>query len=60
MKTSSGSKKSHQYTNEYVYQNEITKDFYANNNVLQSYISSPKWDEVLPTSNGLGKEQQIS
>ena len=42
MKTSSGSKKSNQYTHEYVYHNEITKDVTANNNFLQSYNSSPK------------------
>ena len=29
MKTSSGSKKSHQYTHEYVYHHEITKDVYS-------------------------------
>ena len=42
MKASSGSKKSHQHTHEYVYQHEITKDVASNNNVIQSYISSPK------------------
>ena len=42
MKTSSGSNNSHQYTHEYVYHHEIKKDVYANNNVLQSYIFSPK------------------
>ena len=58
MKTSSGSKKSHQYTHEYVYHHEITKDFFPNNNFLQSHISSPQvWYEVPPTSNRLGKEQ---
>ena len=44
MKTSSGSKKSHQYTHEYVYHNEIKEDVFVNNNVLQSYICSPKCD----------------
>ena len=57
MKTSSGSKKSHQYTHEYVYHHEITEDFSSNKNVLQSHISSPMCDEVPPTSNRLGKEQ---
>ena len=42
MKTSSGSKKSHQYNNEYVYHHEMTKYVATNNNVLQSYIYSLK------------------
>ena len=42
MKTSSCSKKSHQYTHEYVYHHEIKKDVVSNNNFIQSYISSPK------------------
>ena len=37
MKTSSGSKKCHQYTHEYVYHHEITEDVASNNNVPQSY-----------------------
>ena len=57
MKTSSGSKKYHQYTHEYAYQHEITEDFLTNNNVPQSYIFTQVWDEVPPTSNVLGKEQ---
>ena len=43
MKTSSVSKKSHQYTHEYVYHPEITEDVDANNNVPQSYPSSPNY-----------------
>ena len=42
MNTSSVSKKSHQYTHEYVYHHEITEYVAMKNNVLQSYISSPK------------------
>ena len=42
MKTSSGSKKSHQYTHEYVCHHVISKDVAANNNVLESNNSSPK------------------
>ena len=58
MKYASDSNKSHQYTHEYVYHHEITEDFSSNNNGPQSYISSPQvWDEVPPTSYGLGKEQ---
>ena len=46
--TRSGSKKSLQYTHEYVYHQEITKDVAANNSVIQSYISSPKcWMKFL-------------
>ena len=40
MKTSICSKKSHQYTHEYVYQHEIRKDVASKNNVIQSYIYS--------------------
>ena len=39
MVTSSGLKKSHKYTPEYVYNHEITMNVAANNNVLQSYTS---------------------
>ena len=42
MKNSSGSNNSHQYTHEYVYHHEITKDVSSNNNVPQSYIFAPK------------------
>ena len=42
MKTSSGSKKYHQCNHEYVYHHEITEYVSSKNNVLQSYISSPK------------------
>ena len=49
MKTSSVSKKSHQYTHECVYHHEITEDFLTNNNVPQSYIFTQVWDEVPPT-----------
>ena len=42
MKTSIVSKKSHQYTHQYVYYQEITEGFATNNNVFQSYPSSPK------------------
>ena len=42
MKTSSGSKNSNQYTHEYVYHHEITKDVVSINNFLESYNSSPK------------------
>ena len=44
MKTSSGANKSHQFTHEYVYvcHNVISEDVSTNNNVLQSYNSSPK------------------
>ena len=43
MKTSSGSKKYHQYTHEYVYHHEITKDVSTNDNVPQLYPFSPKF-----------------
>ena len=42
MKTSSGSKKSHQYTHEYVYHHAKSWDVAANNNFAQSYNSLPK------------------
>ena len=59
MKTSSGSKKSHQYTHEYVYHHEITEDVAANNNVLQIiYLFTHVWDEVPPTSNEPSVEQE--
>ena len=42
MKTSSGSKKSHKYTLEYLYHHVTSESVASNNNVLQSYNSSPK------------------
>ena len=42
MKTPSCSKKSHQYTHEYVYHHVTSEDVSVNNNFLQSYNSSPK------------------
>ena len=41
MKTSSSSKKSNQYTHEYLYHHVTSEDVSANNNVIQSYNSSP-------------------
>ena len=63
MDTSSGSKKSHQYIHEYVYHKEITKDFTSNNNVLQSYTSSPKcWTKFLQhqMNQVLSKKNHVS
>ena len=37
-----------QYTHEYVYHHGITEDFSANNNFLQSHISSPKCGVKFP------------
>ena len=50
MNTSSGSNNPHQYTHEYVYHHEITEDedVSSNNNVPQTYPSSPKcWMKFL-------------
>ena len=48
MKTSSVSKKSNQNTHEYVYHHEIKEDVVSNNNVPQSYPSSPNcWMKFL-------------
>ena len=55
--TSSGSKKSHQYTHEYVYHQEIIKDIFSNNIFLIIYLFAQVLDEVPPTSNRLTKEE---